>query len=210
MKKVLGLIVLLIIGVGTAVAMSEKYPSGTWRYRVTVEIDTPEGVKSGSSVHELSVATPLVNLPDVGNPASIKGEAVVIDLGERGVVFALMSNQSWKNGLYQAFPTKAPSSTEGIRHYMDTLKVGMTGEWKTNTPRMVTFTDMDDPKSVRLVYSKFRDQLTDNFENLFGQGTRLKLITVEITNDPVTWKIEKYLGKLYSVGPYNFVKGKTE
>lgn len=95
----------------------EEYPSGTWRYRVTVEIETPEGVKRGLSVHELSVAIPLIDLPDVGNLASIKGEAIVVDLGERGVVFVLMSDQSWQNGLYQAFPTKAPSAQRGIRHY---------------------------------------------------------------------------------------------
>lgn len=202
MKKVLSLIILLVIGVGTAVAMSDKHPSGTWRYRVTVEIDTPEGVKSGSSVHELSVATPLIDLPDVGNPARIKGEAIVVDLGERGVVFALMSDQSWQNGLYQAFPTEAPSSTEGIQYYMDTLKLGMTEEWKKNKPSMVTFTDISDPKTVRGVGG-------EAMEKILGEGVTFKKITVEITGDPVTWKIEKWLPWLYGLNGHYLHGGMT-
>jgi len=85
---------LVIAGVTTAVAMSGKNSSGTWRYRVTVEIETPEGIKSGSAVRELSVGTPLINLPDAGNPGRIRGEAVVIDLGVIGKVFSLLPSQS--------------------------------------------------------------------------------------------------------------------
>ena len=125
-----------------AVAWKINYPSGTWRYKVTVEIETPEGIKSGSAVHELSVGTPWIDLPDVGNPASIRGEAVVVDLDQRGVVFALMSNQSWQNGLYQAFPTETPSSESGIEYYRKTLKTGMKGDWKEYVPRFVTFKDI--------------------------------------------------------------------
>ena len=42
----------LILTAGTAFAMSDLYVSGTWRYRITVEVETPEGLKSGSAVRE--------------------------------------------------------------------------------------------------------------------------------------------------------------
>lgn len=40
----------------------------------------------------------------------------------------------------------------------------------------------------------------DNFEELFGQGVRLKEITVEMTDDPVTREIERYLPWLPELG----------
>ena len=58
---------------------------------MTITVDTPEGVKTGSAVHEISNSKGLFGFPDAGNPADIEGEAVVVDLGERGVLFALIS-----------------------------------------------------------------------------------------------------------------------
>lgn len=170
------------------------HPSATWRYRVTVEIETPEGLKIGSAVHQISIQTPLIDWPDIGNPANFQGEAVVVDLGERGKVFTLISNQSWQNGLYQAFPIEAPTSKKGIETYKKTIKPGMTSEWKTNQPTMVTFSDLNNPLTVEPVYSQRYDSeqkvfvaVVDRFKEIFGQGVGLKRIIVETTEDPITW-----------------------
>ena len=87
-KKLIALILIL------AISLPIKYwyfPAGSWRYEVTITVDTPEGVKTGSAVHEISNSKGLFGFPDAGNPADIEGEAVVVDLGERGVLFALIS-----------------------------------------------------------------------------------------------------------------------
>ena len=177
-------------------------PTSTWRYRVTVEIETPEGVKAGSAVHQLSNSPPWFYWPESVNPPSFKGEAVVIDLGERGKVFALLHFQSWMNGLYQAFPIeRGQSSKAGIEIYNKMLKPGLKGEWTTFQPWMVTFTDLDDPMSVKRVYDQKQDfdslklkfVVEDHFEEVFGEGVKLKGIHVEITDDPVTWDIMKTL-----------------
>ena len=48
-----GLVVLLaVVGVGY-VACAEMFPSGTWRYKMTVTVETPEGIKTGSAVREV-------------------------------------------------------------------------------------------------------------------------------------------------------------
>ena len=199
-KKIsMKLLVILGLLFGSFVFWNTNFPSGTWLYKVTVEIETPEGVKSGSAVRQLSLGTPSIDFPDVGNPASIKGEAVVVDLGKRGIVFALLSDQSWQNGLYQAFPTKGPSSNKGILHYKKTLKPGMKGTWEEWRPRFVMFKDIKDPKSVTMVYSQSYSReakaylAEDHFTELLGEGVELKQIIVEITNEPVTWAIEKIL-----------------
>lgn len=188
MKKIyISILILVVLIAAATLWLQESHPSYTVRYKVTVEIETPEGVKSGSSVWELSAGTPLIKFPDAGNPAGRRGEAVIVDLGKRGVVFALMSDQSWENGLYQAFPTQAPSSKRGIEYYQKTLKVGMKAEWREYKPSMVTFTDLNDPKSVKGINR-------EDMSEAFGMGVNLKQITVEITNDPVTWNmIDKYL-----------------
>jgi hypothetical protein len=36
-------------------ALNEKPPSGTWRYKMTVEVETPEGIKSGLAVREVTI-----------------------------------------------------------------------------------------------------------------------------------------------------------
>ena len=60
-------------------------PSYTYRYRLIVEIDTPEGIKSGSSVIETRVrdnGRAWWNLPDMRNlENTTRGEAVFVDLG---------------------------------------------------------------------------------------------------------------------------------
>ena len=114
------------------------------------------------------------------------GEAVAIDLGQRGVVFALMSDQSWENGLYQAFPTQDAYSRRGFEYYRKTLKTGMQAEWRENQPIFVTFNDLNDPLSVKSVR-------IGNLEQEFGEGIRFKRISVEITDEPVTRDIEKWL-----------------
>lgn len=189
-------------------------PSMTINYKVTVEIETPEGVKSGYAVQQISNSTPLFRLPDVGNPASIKGEAVVVDLGQRGKVFALLPDQSWQNGLYQAFPIKGASTKEGIQYYRS-LKIGSKAEWKNYRPKMILYEDGKGPKTSQILYWQQTKNTINNFDKIFGQGVHLKSVTVEITNQPITWgDIDKHMpqfdGGHYSVRQIHFKKGEQE
>ena len=184
--------------------------SGQWRYKMTVTVETPEGEITGSAVREMGNASPRVNLPDVGNPADVRGEAVVVDMGDRGVLFALISHES-DNRFYDAFPLpgrtdgQGGSTAQGIRHHAS-LPVGAKGtldpaEWP-GYPKLVTFIDMNDPKSITLAQIWERQKsgkLTlkeDRMEELFGEGVKLKSIELEITDEPVTWGVvDEYLPK---------------
>ncbi|NQZ14603.1 MAG: hypothetical protein HRT94_07255 [Alphaproteobacteria bacterium] len=191
--------------------------SGTWRYKVTVEISTPEGVKSGSTVNEVSNsaarARSKVSLSQGGNPADFRGEAVVVDLGERGKVFSLLVGPKH---FYRAFNgMSGPTTAEGIQ-YFNKIPIGKEAVLDPKYyPMVVTFTDMSDPKSVTLVKGwKFNPQTqksdpVDRFEELFGEGVSIKEIRLVRTKEPITWGvIQKYLHKRKAVGPYLFVKGK--
>ena len=189
-------------------AYKYNFVSGTWRYRITVEIETPEGIKTGSAVREVSNSASRSRafaLPESTNSARVKGEAVVVDLGERGVLFALISHKSDLE-FYDSFyvPTGHGGATlEGIKYYAS-LPAGTNRVLEPNVPagypKLVTFTDMNDPKSVTLVQEWTRTDAggwqlqADHFEKLFGAGVKLKAITLEITDEPITWgEVDKWL-----------------
>lgn len=202
----------LLLVAGAAFAMSDLYVSGTWRYRLSVEIETPEGVKTGSAVREVwaSASNIRIGFPESTSKTNIKGEAVVVDLGARGVVFALIDWDSYEE-VGRTFPyTAAKGVPDRIRHFRS-LKPGLKKDLPLDQyPPFVMFKDLNDPKSVTLVKGHRFDAdkqehiPVDAFEALFGPGVRLKSITVEITEDPVTWGIEKWLGWLLKKdGKYN-------
>ena len=201
---------------GTALAMGQvpSEESYNWRYKMTVTVETPEGDVSGSAVREIQNLLHGSPLSQQGNPGDVIGEAVVVDLGKRGVVFALISHTS-DNRFSENFPLpgriggQGSTTPEGIK-YQSSLPVGTKAVLNPRTPQgypqLVTFTDMDDPKSVTLIQEwerigeagrAFDDQRTleeDRFEGLFGEGVRLKEITLEITDEPVTWGVvDQYL-----------------
>jgi hypothetical protein len=71
------------------------YPIFSYRYRLSISIDTPEGPKSGSSIIEVRIGF----FPEIGGRDHIKkvyGEAVYIDLGHgQNVVALLASGEFW-------------------------------------------------------------------------------------------------------------------
>lgn len=176
------------------------------RYEVTLVVETPEGIKTGSTIRQISNSVPMIKFPDGGNPGGLRGEAVSVDLGSRGMLFAVIDHAE-DHRFYNAFPPPEKAggaSPEGIAYY-STLKVGQKGVLNPKKfpsfPKIVTFSDLDDPKSVKLAYkfnimfngTKPYYEITNNLEELFGKGVRIKEITYEITDKPISSSIEKIL-----------------
>lgn len=210
MKRILvifSVLALIIVGGAVAWVMVEQAAEPktySWRYKMTVSVETPEGIKTGSAVREMGNDT-RTDFPTNGNPAQVRGEAVVVDLGERGTLFALIDSDSDMEfyGTFREPNGFGGSTPEGIKYYAS-LPVGTKASLGTDRYlRLVTFTDMNDPKSVALVYDteicwfvrktepKCRDgqkmyTKADRFEELLGEGVRLKDVTLEITDEPVT------------------------
>lgn len=203
-----GLVIAGAIAMEGNLSNQKERASGQWRYKMTVTVETPEGEITGSAVREMGNATPRVNLPDVGNPADVRGEAVVVDMGDRGVLFALISHASDLE-FYNTFPVPGHpigvggSSSAGIEYYSN-LPVGtkaeMPSDFPPGYPKLVTFTDISDPKTVTLaqVWARQEQGLYTlkggRMEELFGEGGELKSIELEITDEPVTWGVvDEYL-----------------
>lgn len=214
---------LIVAGSIAALAMSQVTEDEEifgWNYKMTVTVDTPEGEVSGSAVRSMGNGRKTSFPPEASNYGEVSGEAVVVDLGKRGVVFALISHQS-DSRFYYTFPVPegAPETPRGYAYY-DSLPAGTKAVMPLSFayPKFVTFTDLDDPKSVTLVYErgnckeaeplpkecdanpKGSFEKVNRFKELFGEGVSLKDITLEITDEPIIWgKVDEFLPWLESL-----------
>ena len=182
------------------------------RYKVTVTVTTPEGEKTGSAVREAGRYSEMRILPQQGGVTYniAKGEAVVIDLGKSGVLFALMGDREEAEVIFNMFPNKKAKD-----------RVTMTLEQMRRYPQFVHFKNLNDQKAVEYAAQRkiegghYDGPYIDggsvagiNFnENIFGKGINLKEVTIELTGDPVTTGIEKYLPWLSHVYGYISSKG---
>lgn len=165
----------------------------TERYRMTATIETPEGAKTGSGVWQLTIYKRF-SFPDgFWSTAKLQGEAFPVDLGKSGVMFVL------------------PTSANGRIVYDDDHTLGdmLAGKNKAvlppaSYPRLVHFRDPDYPQTIEDLI-RFDDSKSsaagDKFEESFGQGVKIKEITLERTSDPATGGVEKRLPWLPCIEP---------
>lgn len=195
-----------ILGAMAAVSVSliagacGLFSSSSYRYRMTVEVNTPQGIKSGSSVHEVS--SQLQNLPGKGGPTPLtrfRGEAVAVDLLGGRTLFALLD----RNGFdatehFERYGGTSESFVANVTKLGRRDQRGRTAVLRPdNYPMLVTFRDIDDPTSVQAVEPA-------NLAASFGPGVKLRRITLEITGDGVTSGIEKRLPAADSNGFFNW------
>lgn len=86
-----------IILSGCAVAEEAEDKAPDYRYRLTVEVETPEGLKTGSSVIEVQQSVGRTTMDGFGELLilRIRGEAVAVDLPDGRTPYATWSQQ-WK------------------------------------------------------------------------------------------------------------------
>ncbi len=183
-------------------------------YRLTVSVETPQGVKSGSSVVHVFMDTRKGVLPNTGGGTAIWGDAILLDLGDGKNVVALLAPDD--------IALKAFGGA-GRSLMPDEIK-SLTGEVVLNrglVPTLVTFPDLNDPASATIVYGvRWRDtppqgvapDYIDDFKAILGVGYGFRSATIEmvpagiwplnlvgLTGLPVTRGIEK---KLAWIGHY--------
>ena len=174
------------------------YRPHTYRYRMTVEVETPQGLKTGSAVREVKwFPQPRIM---TGNTFTFKqrGEAVAVDLPNGQTLFALLD----VNGYETVLAGFGPAPTSELRPLLDRANAdrklyiypprNALRPLYLDLPRFVRFRDTNDPKSVELVDPS-------SFETSFGPGYRIGRITVQITDEPVSFSI---LERLSWLGPY--------
>ena len=151
------------------------------KYRLTVEVETPEGVKSASGIMAVH--------PDRsysrGGKTTTKGDAVFVDLGGSKNLVALLAHADKSLELdevnYVALRAYKAAGQNATFNQMSRMtgKVPVKGEV---IPVLVSFADPADPATARLVPS-------DNVEGVLGKGIRLRGISAEVVPNGV-WPLD--------------------
>lgn len=173
------------------------YPTFWWNQRLTLTISTPDGDKTGSAVISTTVNfTPTLGFPG-GVTSKIFGEATVVELSEGKYIFALLNNpiSLAKNTFkYLVLTEKEVKSGKQYNRKYQYFKFWwvrdiMPVKPKSNYPTLITFDDINDPATVKLIDP-------NDLAATFGKGFALKEMTLEITDKNVEF------GKIQSVFSY--------
>lgn len=170
-------------------------PEQTFRYRMTVEVETPSGVRIGSAVRELKYFDGGGG-PSIGESrpqVKLVGEAIAIDLPGGQTLFALLTGADGdvdyatrivdRSGLWNLDKPKPEGTVISLYPTApDTSGLANTSP----TPMLVTFKDIKNPASLEGVDS-------GDLEVSFGGGYRLKSVSVQAANAPLTIEIMKRL-----------------
>ncbi|MEZ0226754.1 MAG: hypothetical protein ACAH83_19510 [Alphaproteobacteria bacterium] len=202
LKKIVWPVLMAVIVAGLWMtsrnAVADTHGSKVWRYRMTVTVETPEGLKTGSAVREVSYQKGIALTPEMLPNIGLKGEAIVVDLGKYGVLFALLTGavhgpDYGSDIIFNVLPAK------GVKSGRD--RIPPKGEIVRLTPAQyplfVRFGDLNDPKSLEgVTRAEMSGINTVSYflkGEMFGDGVQLKEVTIELTDDDVTWTIEKWL-----------------
>jgi hypothetical protein len=184
MKRLFGLACLLL-------ALAGCGETHTWRQKTILDVETPSGIVSGGSVVEVQVGwfgalDRMLGGGVVSNES--RGEASLVELAPSKYLFALTVDEPHARAMemFRNSPDEENKVlTARLQTVRDTRRVP-----PSLYPRLVTFTDINNPKSVKLVDPA-------DLAAVFGSGFRLKAIRLEITDEPVTeGEIETVLGWL--------------
>ena len=175
------------------------------RYKLQAEVETPAGLKTGYSVIEVRLEKSLRGF-------KVKGEAAAVDVAPGQTLFVVLRSPQtfdWAAQAINIFPGTAKLAPGETGHEADVRRTGRALDAKRadrraypawvrgntsadpekswpGTPYLVRFKDIGDPKSVERVDP-------DDLAKTFGPGFKLKSLTVQVTDDPVTTGIHDRL-----------------
>jgi hypothetical protein len=197
----------LAVAAVMALALAACGRSESYRYKLTLAVNTPDGIKRGSTVAEVLFRD--VSIPERGTMHKLHGQALYLDLGPGArPLIALLTSQlhptyrpvvviggEAQRWLRDAGPSiRLMCSIYGIApsaDYMDDVPRiarlrGPHNITPEDLPDLVTFADINDPKSVIQVDP-------NNLQAALGPGVSWNEITLESTDEPITTGIKAKL-----------------
>jgi hypothetical protein len=187
--KWLGIVGVLIVGV--VVSYGVSYPGVTVRYRLTLEAQVDSELKTASGVREVTYS----KQPAVGGQGElsigVRGEAIALDLGSRGTLFALLtagvddrSGAEWI--VLRAFDFDGGSLPRPVEEGVKQV-LRLSGKRELpldNLPLLVRFRDVDNPKTVEGISPL-------HIGERFGPNAKLVRATLEIVPAGI-WPFSRY------------------
>jgi hypothetical protein len=184
--------------VALVVGCKMNTPSTSLNYKLSIDVDDNGTLHQGQGVVKVIFQSMgwflMDNTPQWAIGA--EGEAFPVDLGPRGILFVLLSNDRGRvrscdagrgamacyfNFLVNDLPNGAKSIAK-----MDALGASHAASDITpdSLPMLAWFRDINDPRTVEIVDP-------NHLEASFGPGVKIVKAHAEITHDPVTTGIEK-------------------
>jgi hypothetical protein len=184
------------------------------RYKISAVVETPQGLRSGYSVLEYrgSMSGSMFGSQG-GSGFNVRGEAVAVEVAPGQVMFVTLrtpTDQDFPANVLNKFldprdqgpsPSDRAAQMEQTRQMYDRIRANRNiyPLWRPRDQRadggpwrgvyFVRFRNINDPRTV--------EQLDpDDLAKTFGPGFRLKSLTVQITDEPVTIGIENRLSWL--------------
>jgi len=180
-----------------ALVLAGCWKSERYRYKLTLAVNTPEGVKRGSSVVEVVFWE--VSIPAKGIAHKLRGEALYLDLGPGARPLIALLGRQLKPYSQQWSADGGPAIQQMSRLYdippsadiMDTIaKIARMRGPRTiamnELPDLVTFADVNDPQTVIEVNP-------NDLQAALGPGISWNEVTLESTDEPITKGIEQKL-----------------
>lgn len=181
------------------------FHSWQWNQKVTIVVETPDGVRTGDSVQSI-VWNESPHWSKIGDSGGwftneLKGEAAFVEIAPKKYLFALLKTYDAPSGnkVFRPQPVKRPYSTaDGFRNQIRAENEAIQASRETREvprasfPTLVTFTNPTDPSTAVEVEP-------ENLEAVFGKGYRLVSIRLGITSEPLTiGRVVKVLGVEFS------------
>jgi hypothetical protein len=190
MKHLVGILLLLL----SSLSLAGCRQTEEWNQKLTVTVETPSGDVSGSAVVYEKVWVGQLPASSSSIEYDIKGEATIVEVAPGKYLFALLDNVEERAA--RTFTSGPNEDNAAFWSRLATTRESRPlapNAW----PMLVTFGNLNDPKSVKQVNPK-------NLAAIFGPGYALKSITLEITDEPVTiGEVEKVLGRNPADGSLN-------
>lgn len=171
-----------------------------YRYKLTVAVNTPDGVKRASSVSEVSYYA--VRIPARGTMHKLQGEALYLDLGlgARPLIVLLTNQLHPKYGREARWSRDAGPHNNLLSELYDVQLSDSFMEYAAqmarqrgarsiapaDLPDLVTFTDINEPASVLEVDP-------NNLAETLGPNVSWDQITLEMIDEPLTKGIDQKL-----------------
>jgi hypothetical protein len=187
--KWLGIVAVILVA--AIVIYRTAFPSATVRYRLTLEAQVDGKVRTGSGVIEVSYVKNPKLLPNEAEfHIDVRGQAVALDLGERGTLFALLkagaddrSGAEWIvlrafNFPGGALPSPVEKGIGDVRRLSGKVELPL-----GSLPLLVRFRNPKDLRTVERV-EPF------DIEKSFGAGARLVRASLQIVPAgiwPLSW-----------------------
>lgn len=194
---------------GTAIVMTACDRAPQVNYRITVEVDTPAGVRTGSSVWSFRLGGGDI---DRSYRSKFRGEAIAVDLPSGRTLFAttittdpqgrllrsgmgtLPETVYRRTGQTVAYEREVLGDRREVLEYISRLPrapiaLDCNPEGRVECPLLVRFSDPADPSSVEAVDP-------NNLTASFGAGYSLRRITLELTDDDPQFTLQERLAWL--------------